>query len=195
MNPSAEYQSDIDAVSSEVDSIYETTFNQHFSIVEALYDRMKNKNHPITDSELEDVLTVVPLELFAVSEKLNKLRLKLEVVKLKNKETREDMVRRRSAEVQDAAMSASDRKDYVTRTVAVDMVTYEVLTQIYQCVIDIVSSRIMFSKELIMGCKKIWDGRRHTEQSMPVGSIDIESRNISTSSPTPSSSRFRPVYG
>lgn len=195
MNPSAEYKSDIDAVSSEVDSIYETTFNQHFSIVEALYDRMKNKDHPITDSELEDVLTVVPLELFAVSEKLNKLRLKLEVVKLKNKETREDMVRHRSSEVQDAAMSASDRKDYVTRTVAVDMITYEVLTQIYQCVIDIVSSRIMFSKELIMGCKKIWDGRRHTEQSMPVGSIDIESRNVSTSSPIPSSSRFRPVYG
>lgn len=192
----SEYQDDIQAVEKEVKSIYASSFASHFESVDELYRRMQNKTHPITDAELEDVLTVLPLQLYAVSETLNTLKLKMELVRLKNKETREGFLRQRSTEAADIkSATAADRKEYVNRLVAIDMQSYELVIQIYQAVIDIVSGRIQFSKELIMGCKKIWDGRRHTEQTMPVSPVNpTVDQRVSVDYDT-TGSRFRRIYG
>lgn len=192
----SEYQEDIQAVEEEVKSIYASSFASHFESVNELYRRMQNKTHPITDEELEDVLTVLPLHLYAVSETLNTLKLKMELVRLKNKETREVFVQKRCIQAEDIKpATAAERKEYVNRMVAIDMQSYELVIQIYQAVIDIVSSRIQFSKELIMGCKKIWDGRRHTEQTMPVSPVNSTVDQRVSVDYDVSGSRFRPIYG
>ena len=58
------------------DSIYESVFAPTFAEVQKLHARMKSEQVPITDAELTYILTELPLDLFSVSESLNKLRLK-----------------------------------------------------------------------------------------------------------------------
>ena len=41
---------------------------------------------------------------------------------------------------------------------------YKLMNIVYNCVIDKVEHQLSFSKELIMGAKKVWDARKRTEQ-------------------------------
>lgn len=156
-------------VQAEVDSMYTEYFADHFNIVSDLYQRFKSKTHPITDSELESILTELPLELFAVSEELNRIRLSLETIKLKNKESKENIYNSYLAQAVTESSSPSAAKEIATKRTSVALIPYELTVSVHTCLIELVSSKIQFCKELIMGAKKIWDGRRASEQCMPVG--------------------------
>ena len=166
-----EYSADINAVQEFCNSIYDDNFAENFLKIRELYDHMKSNTHPITDEELEYILTTLPLELFTISERLNKIRLNCEVVKLKNKQKIEELKKDASAEASNQGLNKSQTNEYVASIVSRNMAEYEILFSAYNSVITRVENEQTFSKELIMGAKKVWDSRRNSEHSNPVGLV------------------------
>lgn len=166
-----EYSADMEAVQKFCDEIYNEHFSSNFKKVRELYQRMKSDIHPITDEELEYILTTFPLELFVISEQLNKIRLNSEVVKLKNKETIEKLRNDAIAEATTQGLNKTQTNEYVSHVLNRSMVEYEVLLSAYNSIITRVENEQTFSKELIMGAKKVWDARRNTDLTNPVGEV------------------------
>jgi hypothetical protein len=166
-----EYSADMSAVQTFCDELYDQNFKSNFEEIRELYTRLKSKVHPITDEELEYILTTFPLELFVVSENLNKLRLNCEVVKLKNKQTMETIRKNAEVEADSLNMTKSAKNDYVSNAIKNHMVEYEVLYSAYSSVISRVENEQAFAKELIMGAKKIWDSRRSADNSNPISPV------------------------
>ena len=166
-----EYSDDIQLVQNFCESIYNENFASNFEKIHTLYTRMKSDIHPITDDELEYILTTFPLELFAISEKLNKIRLHCEVIKLKNKQKIESIRKEAGSEAATLGLNKTQTTEYITSRVNQSMIEYELLHSAYISVISRVEGEQIFSKELIMGAKKIWDARRTTDLSNPVGAV------------------------
>ena len=167
----SEYSQDIAAIDKFCDDLYDRLFAKHFREVRNLYQRMQSKLKPISDSELEYILIMLPVEMFSVAESLNKIRLQQEVVKLKNREKVETLRKELTAQATDLGMNKSQMSEYVSHGLSEAMVEYEVLSSAYESVITRVSNEQTFSKELIMGAKKVWDSRRSSEASNPVAPI------------------------
>ena len=157
----AEMQPDIDSVNEWVDEIYNKYFSGYFADQHEYYKRLKSKDRPITDAELEDILTTMPLELFSVSEALSQFKISEEVVKLKVKET----------EIENFKNSQQSSETKRKEEAANSVLEHKLLITVYEAVAERVGKEISYSRELIMGCKKIWDGRRATDNSNPVGNV------------------------
>jgi hypothetical protein len=99
---------------------------------------------------LEWVLISLPLDLKAASNALAQFKQHNEIVKLKIKQ------RKNSGDADDL-----DEE-------------YKLMSIIYSSVITRVEADISFSKELIMGAKKVWDARRKTETAIPIGEVNTE---------------------
>lgn len=151
-------QSNTQDVLSWCNSVYDTKFRSYFTESRALFERMNSKISPISDKELEWILIDLPLILFSVSEELNSLRLSVEITKLQNKEQKRLF----------ADMSKDDRIAHNADSVLEEG---ELLKLAYAHLIKRVENEVSASRELIMGAKKIWEGRRTTEQSNPVGEV------------------------
>lgn len=160
----AEYINDI---SSWVDDQYKLHFKTCFDAVRSIHERMKSQTRQITDTELEWILTELPMQLFSISESLNKVRLEAEVIKLRKKTVKSDLEKQASQLVEIKQLVKTDVKNWVDTELA----DHDILLAAYSSLITRVESEISFSKELIMGCKKIWDARKRTEQSNPVGEV------------------------
>ena len=167
----SEYSDDMNAIQNFCDSLYRDNFDENFKEVRNLYTRMKSDVYPITDAELEYILTTFPMELFSVAERLNKLRLSCEVVKLKNKELVEKLRSDAMVYASEQGMNKTKTNEYVARVINKEMTEYEILHSAYSSVITRVENEQTFSKELIMGAKKVWDSRRNSELSNPVGMV------------------------
>ena len=154
---------DIDAVDQYAEELYKKYFGDYFITQKRLNESMKNGLKNITDGELEQILTSLPLELFEVSEKLNKLKLNQEVIKMKTKE--------KEIEIQNNNKNLSDskRKEKATEFT----LEYKLMSAVYNSVLSRVESEISFSRELIMSAKKLWDRRSHTESVNPIGPVNI----------------------
>ena len=183
------YVEDITAVESYIHNLYEEHFASHFARVREMYDRMKSKISPISDSELEYILTVLPMELFACAESINAIRLNKEVVKLKNKEMQAKFKKEyaeilaHTLEVNGSKMSATAFNEEVKSRVAESMVEHELFLTIYDSLITRVENEMSFARELIMGAKKVWDSRRNSENSNPVSPVDISRNQYGTGNP------------
>ena len=146
----ARVDNDVKDVNEWAESEYNKYFAQYFKGEVDLYNRMKSKKDPITDQELEWILTDLPLELFSVTEQLSKLRITEEVIKLSIKKREREYVHSYSEgsetkrKVEAAALTADDR----------------LLVTVYDEIAERVTRQMTFSKELIMSAKKIWDARR-----------------------------------
>lgn len=148
-------KADIDDVNDWVEHIYMKYFKDYFQQERDLYQRLKSNDNPITDTELEWILTDLPLELFSVADALSKFRVTKEVIKLKNKENE-------AAQIQlSTETSATKKKEQVQ----LNMVEDALLLSVVDIVAGRVESEISFSKELIMSAKKIWDARRRQEDT------------------------------
>ena len=170
-----EYSEDSKAIHAFCEDTYAKYFEEHFKGVRELYERMKSYIHPITDDELEYILTMFPLELFTVAEHLNQIRLDREVVKLKNKEKIETLRKQLVEESSEFEMlTKSERQAWVTHQIVTSSTEYEVLLAAYDTIISRVENEQSFSRELIMGAKKIWDSRRSGEHANPVNSADLQ---------------------
>ena len=144
-----------------IDTQYAERFSVHFSQVDTLYEKMHNVYTSITDSELEWILTTLPLELYSVSEKLNALNLDINIIKIEIKK------KMRSVEQNSKESTVAKRKQEASDSVLLD----ESVLKAYESLVSLVESQISFCRELIMGSKKIWDARRRAESANPVGAV------------------------
>lgn len=149
--------SDIDEVNNWAEGEYSKYFSSYFKGEVDLYNKMKSSKVPISDEELEWILTDLPLELFSVTEQLSKLKTAQEVIKLNIKSRERDYVKSHTEG------SESKRKEEATMLTGED----RLLVTVYDQIIDRVSRQMTFSKELIMSAKKIWDARRSDGIPLP----------------------------
>ena len=138
-------RTDFSSVDSFVSELYDKYFQTYFAEEERLYDRFKSASTPVTDEELEWIITSLPLDLYGASNALAQFKSHYEIVKLNLKQTKH---------------SKTEVPSDVT-----DLQEYQVMSIVYEAVINRVERQIAFSKELIMGAKKVWDARRKTEQT------------------------------
>ena len=169
----SEYQSDFTEANDLVLHTYSETFQNSFDILDRLYYRMQKEKNKISDAELEEILIDLPLNMFIVADRVTELRVQLEVTKLKNREVRENIRTQIDSSDAFSDMSKTDRKEAVARATASSMVPYELLADVYEVLLDLVSNKVSFAKELIMSAKKVWTSRREAEDSMPVAEPDV----------------------
>lgn len=162
--------SDINEVNEWAEGEYSKYFSQYFKGEVDLYNKMKSSRNQISDTELEWILTDLPMELFAVTEQLSKLKTAQEVIKLSIKERERDYVKLHTEG------SETKRKEEAAALTAED----RLLVTVYDQICDRVSRQMSFSKELIMSAKKIWDGRRADGIPLPeiVTSTDLPEYKI-----------------
>lgn len=160
----AEYINDI---ASWVDAQYNKNFRCCFDAVRRIHQKMESQIRTISDVELEWILTELPMMLFSISESLNRVKLESEVIKLRKKSIKAETEKKAAELVKEGQLVKADVKSWVDT----ELVDHDVLLSAYTSLIGRVDSEISFSKELIMGCKKIWDSRRKTENSNPVGEV------------------------
>lgn len=156
------YKDDIDATVDWCDEIYEKQFSSFFKDQRDLFSRLKSKSRPITDTELEWILTEVPMNLFYASEALNTLQMKQEIIKLQSKQKENEIIKSSNE-----SSEAKKREEANQKTLE-----DKVLLLAYSSVLSRVEREMSYSRELIMSAKKIWDGRRNTERSNPVNEVN-----------------------
>jgi len=142
-------QEDFDAADKLVEEIYNKYFASYFIREEVMHQRFQDVDVPINDTELSWIITALPLELFSVANALAQFRQHLEIVKLKMKQ-------RKAEKITDTNLDTE----------------FKLMTIIYTSVISRVEQQISFSKELIMGAKKVWDARRSSEIT-PIGEVNL----------------------
>lgn len=160
---------DVEAVTDWSKQIYETRFSEYFKDQKTLYNKMGDNLHKITDDELECILTSIPLQLFTVAEHLSQLKLEQEVVKLKMKEKEHEII----ASYEN--MSESKKKE----AASIELISDKLLILVISSVIARVDHEMSFSRELIMGAKKIWDSRK--KDTLPVGEVIPDGECAATS--------------
>jgi len=143
----ASLKEDFESADKLVDEIYASYFLDYFREEQHLHERFRDSDTLISDTELERVITALPLELMAVSNALAQFKQHNEIVKLK--------IKQRKGKDADPEGLAEE---------------YKLMSIIYSSVITRVEQEITFSKELIMGAKKVWDARRSSEQA-PIGEV------------------------
>ena len=165
------YKDDIDAMDSWCADIYNKDFAPVFNKVRSVYEKFQFASTVISDEDLEWIIVSLPMELLYISESLNSLRLKHEVLKLKNKKIQSELEQRIWMESQDVGQPITKKE--LKESVEFQMVEHKIMMAAFLSVITRVENEITFSKELIMGAKKVWDSRRHGENSNPIGEVDV----------------------
>ena len=154
------YSEKLNEICAVRDELYEEIFAELFSRVTELYQRFKSEVRPITDEELETILTELPLRLFTVSERLADIRMRMSVTKLENKHKRIALMQTYSVEPEYDGLSQTAVRELVSTRVDDEMRDDEIAVMVYSSLIDRIEGELSFSRELIMGSKKLWDARR-----------------------------------
>lgn len=163
---------DFESADALVEQIYNRYFKSYFKELNESFLKFRDADVPITDKELEWIITSLPLKLFSVSNALAQFKQHNEIVKLKIKE--------RKAKAKDAEDDGMDAE-------------YKLMSIIYASVITRVEQEISFSKELIMGAKKVWDARRNGDQapiSPQIGQPDIPDYEFPAEDPSGNRVKF-----
>lgn len=156
---------DIDEVTQWAESEYAKYFADYFQGEVELYNKMKTTKSTILDDELVWILTELPLELFAVTEQLSKLKTAQEVIKLSIKKRQREYIK-------SAEGSEAKKKEEAVALTAED----QLLVTVYEGIAERVSRQMSFSKELIMAAKKIFDARR--ADGIPLSDINIDPNRL-----------------
>ena len=159
------YREDIVAVDTWCSTIYDSEFAPLFIRQVNLLDRLNSKLRPITDAELEDIIINIPLELFEVSEKLASIQTQKKVIEL--------ALKKKIAQTS-ASLHESLRDDEIRQTLDDVLMEDKVLLVAYDYIISRVEKQMSYSRELIMGAKKVWDARRRTECINPIKEQDVD---------------------
>lgn len=146
---------DIADVQSWVDTEYNKYFAGFFEQEHQLYDKMKKPERDLSDEDLQWIITLLPMDLFSVAENLNKMKVSQEVIRLEIKQTE----RKKKA----AEKEAQDQYD-------AEIEELKLLVTAYTTITERVEKELSFSRELIMGAKKVWDSRAHQTEPGALGS-------------------------
>lgn len=147
------FMQEIGDITDWVNSQYRDYFGDVFSFLDDLSARFQSEYVPVSDSDLERIMTDLPLMLIDASERLNAYKLKSEAIKLK------------IANVEYAASEAvsGGTKQERDKYVKVSSMNYKLLQCAYSSLIDLVDRKLVYSKELIMGAKKVWTDRKQAD--------------------------------
>ena len=150
---------DSKALEEVCDKIYDANFAPYFKEMRELYSKYKETQNEdalfkISDGELEEVLSSLPLQLYSVSESFSKFKLSSEIVKLR---------------IKDLEAESRLKKEYIP-----ELTDNKVLQSVYSIIVARVEKEISFTREFIMVAKKIWDARRATEQVSPIAAKNYE---------------------
>ncbi len=146
----SKYLDTVQDVSDICDKIYKTNFDQFSKTNKDLYAKLYTRTTPIATEDLEHIIIDLPLCLIDVSEQVSKLQVSLDSVKLQLK---------KSTPIAD---------DGVKINTVDDEIEYKLLSAVLSSVIERVNREISFSRELIMGAKKLWDSRKASESASPI---------------------------
>jgi hypothetical protein len=166
------YSSDPEKIIAFIDKTYNNIFGELFSKMEEV-GRSLAEQKPISDSDLEYILVSLPLDLMQISEKLNDIRMINETLKLKHSDLKQDALNKYNDWYEGKAKHAGCSATAFVNSSS-DVRNSELYQKILSNIITRVADRLSYSRELIMGAKKIWNARRATEQLMPVGELDID---------------------
>lgn len=147
---------------------YDTVFAKYFEGVPELYAGVTEQSRKMTDSEIEWILTSLPLQLISVSEELSQYKLNIECLKLYIKQQEAKYVS------ESEAKTVSQKKDEA----AIKVMDYQLLLKAYSSVASRVDNEINFARELVMSAKKIWDSRKKVYTANPVSPTDLDSYSI-----------------
>jgi len=174
---------EVKAVREWAEELYQKYFGPYFTNQNELYKSLQSTSRPISDTELEEVLTSLPLELFKVSEALSEFKIGKEVVSLKAKQKESEIVKCSTASTITAKKEEAASDD--------DVIQFKLVQTVYSSIITRVENEMAFSRELIMSAKKIWDSRKDTMNSNPVGNVVPEESTLPdyVYNSTPSSSK------
>lgn len=178
------YLEKLDEICAVRDEMYAEIFSELFSRVTELYQRFRSEIRPITDDELETILTEIPLRLFTVSERLADIRMRMSVTKLENKHKRTSLIKSYIISPEYDGYSQSAIREFVSTRADDEMRDDEIAVMVYSSLIDRIEGEISFSRELIMGAKKLWDARRSTATN-PVAPVVPELPEYAPSAGTP----------
>ena len=178
------YLEKLDEICAVRDEMYAEIFSELFSRVTELYQRFRSEIRPITDDELETILTEIPLRLFTVSERLADIRMRMSVTKLENKHKRTALIKSYIISPEYDGYSQSAVRELVSNRADDEMRDDEIAVMVYSSLIDRIEGEISFSRELIMGAKKLWDARR-SNATNPVAPVVPELPEYTPSARTP----------
>lgn len=171
--------SDIAITQKWASELYDKSFGNYLKDVRDLYKRLADKSRPISDAELEDILTTLPLELIAVSESLSQFKISKEVVDITLKQKEAQFIE------ESPAKTITQKKEEAS----IAVLEYKLVKTVYATVISRVDNEINFARELIMSAKKIWDSRKN--MGPPTGLVvneGSEGSGLPDYQPGPSSS-------
>lgn len=164
---------DIQDVNQWIDEIYASWFGPYFDEAREHFKRLKSNSQPITDGELTWIMVQLPIQLFSISEDLNKFKVHREIVKLKNKQKEHEL---KSQSTETTATKKAESAELA-------MVENKILAVAYDTTVQRVETEIAFCRELIMSAKKIWDSRRYTDSVNPIKEM-----------PEPNLPDYQPAY-
>ena len=156
------YEEDADAVVDFCNELYDINFADYFKTSRELFNRLDSREKPITDDELSWIVVDLPRKLFDVAEVLNTFTVRLTAIKLKVKEKRSQLIKAATEKSVTAKQDAA----------VIQTIDDELLINAYESIIERVGRELSYSRELIMGAKKIWDRRSKSEGMNPIGEVD-----------------------
>lgn len=142
---------DFEAADELVDEIYHRYFDTYFKKECELYNKFRSEDVSISDKDLEWILISLPLDIKMASGALAQFKQHNEIVKLK--------IKQRKGKNKDVDPEFGNLDE-----------EFKLMSIVYSSVITRVELDISFSKELIMGAKKVWDARRNSD-STPIGEV------------------------
>lgn len=148
---------------------YTRLFSKYFEGVPELYSSVTAQERKMSDSEVEWVLTSVPLQLIAVSEELSQYKLNAECLKLYIKKKESEFV---SESLEKTITAKRDEA-------LLKVMDYRLLLKAYDSVISRVENEINFARELVMSAKKIWDSRTKVYEANPIAPTELEDYTMS----------------
>jgi len=174
----ANYMAESEDIVSWCDSIYDKYFSDAYKIMKSVgsstvFNDLGFVKCKLSDEELERILTELPVDLYTASESLNRLKLELEMIKLKYKQIRRDLTTeaknhiKMTGENLTKAEVESAVQDYTFSEISEN----ELLIRAYESVISRAENERSACRELIMGAKKVWDSRRMAEQTNPIKEV------------------------
>lgn len=156
-----ELSSDIETTQKWADELYEKSFGNYLKGIKELYSQLESNSRPITDAELEEILTTLPLKLITISEILSQFKISKEVVNITLKQKEAEFIQSSTAK------TITQKKE----DASVAVLEYKLVQTVYATVINRVENEMNFARELIMSAKKIWDARKATEGATPTSPV------------------------
>ncbi len=162
---SENYADEVANLSEWCEEIYNNFFSGCYDMMNDIKHKLKVMDNgfvygKLSEFDLERIITELPMDLYTASESINKLRLELEMIKLKYKRIRREVLKESE---KDENFDSQDK-----------LSEHELLIKAYESVITRAENERSSCRELIMGAKKIWDSRRSAEHSNPIGETNTD---------------------